>query len=201
MEIINLKPHHKNKATKVLAAAFFNYPMFAFYFPDVKKRTKYLPWYLGNVLNCALRYGAVYTTPDVAGVIFTLPPGHTRISQWEYIQNGFLLTSLVMGLRDFQQSNFCEEFVGNIHEELMKNRPHVYLWGLVVDPAQKAKGIGTALLQPVLAKADEQKMPVYLETHDENNVAYYQKHGFNLIRSDRIPKYNLPIWCMVREPI
>jgi N-acetylglutamate synthase-like GNAT family acetyltransferase len=200
MEIINLPPHQKNKAAQVLTAAFFDYPMFAFYFPDLKKRTRYLPWYLGNVLNCALRYGEVLTNPDVSGVIFTLPPGHTRISQWEYVQNGFLLTSLVMGPRDFKQSNDCEEFVGNIHTELMKDRPHTYLWGLVVDPARKASGIGTALLQPVLQKADREKMPVYLETHDEKNVAYYRRHGFELIRADRIPKYDLPIWCMVREP-
>jgi ribosomal protein S18 acetylase RimI-like enzyme len=200
LQITNLQPHQKNKAAMVLSAAFFDYPMFVFYFPDVERRKRYLPWYLGKVLNCALRYGEVLTTPDISGVIFTLPPGHTRISQWEYIRNGFLLTSLYMGPREFNRSNFCEDFVGSTHEEIMKGRPHTYLWGLVVDPAQKARGIGRALLQPVLAKADVEKMPVYLETHDENNVAYYQRHGFDLARAGRIPKYDLPIWCMVREP-
>jgi GNAT superfamily N-acetyltransferase len=201
MEIIKLDPHQKKKAAAVVAAAFYDYPMFKFYFPDPKRRTRYLPWYLENVLNCALRYGEVYTTPDISGVIFTLPPGHTKISEWEYIQNGFLLTPFLLGFQNYKQSMDCEYFVGATHEKLLKNRPHIYLWGLVVDPAYQAKGIGNALMQPLLGKADTQKLPVYLETHDEKNVAYYQRSGFYLIHTDRIPKHELPIWCMLREPV
>jgi ribosomal protein S18 acetylase RimI-like enzyme len=175
--------------------------MFTFYFPDPQHRTRYLPWYFKNVLNTALRYGAVYTTPEVSGVIFTLPPGHTRISIWEYIQSGFLLTAFVLGFRNYKRSMECEDFVGATHADLMKNRPHVYLWGLAVDPNQKAQGIGTALMRPLLAQADAERMPVYLDTHDERNVRYYQKHGFNLLRTTCIPKHGLPIWCMLREPV
>jgi ribosomal protein S18 acetylase RimI-like enzyme len=83
----------------------------------------------------------------------------------------------------------------------MKNRPHYYLWGLAVDPRQKAQGIGAALMRPLLAQADAQKLPVYLETHDEKNIRYYQKHGFDLLYTTCIPKYQLPIWCMLREPV
>ena len=201
MEIIKLDPRQIKMASDVLAASFFDYPMFTFYFPDIKRRTRYLSWYFRNILNCALRYGEVYTTPEISGVIFTLPPGHTKISMWEYIQNGFFLTPFVLGFRNYKQSMDCESFVGYTQEKLMKNRLHYYLWGLAVDPIQKAKGIGAALMQPVLAKADARKMPIYLETHDEKNVQYYQKYGFDLIHTVRIPRYELPIWCMLREPI
>jgi ribosomal protein S18 acetylase RimI-like enzyme len=95
----------------------------------------------------------------------------------------------------------CENYVGYTQEKIMKNRPHYYLWGLAVDHRQKAKGIGTALMSPVLTNADAQNLPIYLETHDENNVRYYQRYGFYLIYTDRIPKYELPIWCMLREPV
>jgi ribosomal protein S18 acetylase RimI-like enzyme len=201
MEIIKLDPQHKKKAAEVVAAAFYDYPMFTFYFPDPERRSRYLPWYLGNVLNCALHYGEVYTNPEITGVIFTLPPGHTKISQWEYIQNGFLLTPFMLGRQNYQNSSMCEDFVANTHEKLMNNRPHIYLWGLAIHPDQKRKGIGSALLQPVVAQADARKLPVYLETHDEKNVEYYQKHGFDLIHTDEIPKFELPIWCMLREPV
>lgn len=200
MDIIKLDPGLKNKAAQVAAAAFFDYPMFTFYFPDPQRRARYLPWYLGCVLNCALRYGDVYTTPDISGVVFTLPPGHTKMSLWEYIQNGFLRAPTFLGLKNYLRSMDCEAFVGDAQEKLMKDRPHIYLWGLVVDPAQKRKGIGTALMEPVLAKADREHQPVYLETHDEKNVAYYQRMGFNVEAVDRIVKYDLPIWCMLREP-
>jgi ribosomal protein S18 acetylase RimI-like enzyme len=200
MEIIKLDPRQRKKAAEIVAAAFFDYPMFTFYFPNHKKRARVLPWYLGNVLNCALRYGDVYTTPEISGVIFTLPPGHTKITQSEYIQNGFLLTPLLLGIRDYQRSQECEKFVADTHEKIMGDRPHYYLWGLTVDPNQKRKGIGTALLKPVIEKADLENKPIYLETHDEKNVAYYQSHGFSLIHTGKLLKYDLSIWCMVREP-
>jgi hypothetical protein len=91
MAIVKLDPGKKKKAAEVVAAAFFDYPMFTCYFPDPEKRARILPWYLGNVLTCALHYGEVYTTPEMSGVIFTLPPGHTKISLGEYLKNGFLL--------------------------------------------------------------------------------------------------------------
>lgn len=200
MEVIKLEPHQLKKASQVLAAAFFDYPMFTFYFPDPQRRSRYLPWYLRNVLNCALHYGEVFATPEISGVIFTLPPGHTKLSLQEFAQNGFLLTPLLMGLRNYRRSMVCEDFVGSTHEALMKDQPHYYLWGLAVDPNQKAKGIGRTLMQPILAKADAQKMPLYLETHDEKNVGYYQKYNFELAMATQIPQYHLPLWCMVRQP-
>lgn len=200
MEVIKLDPRQKKKAVDVVVTAFFDYPMFDLYFPDRSRRSHVMTWYLGNVLNCALRYGDVYTNPEISGVIFTLPPGHTKISQLEYIQNGFLAAPFVLGLRDFSRSQECETFVANEHENIMQDRPHYYLWGLVVDPAHKRQGIGTRLLLRFIEKADDQKMPIYLETHDEKNVEYYQRVGFVLVRSSIIPGSDVPIWCMVREP-
>lgn len=200
MEIIQLDPRQLKQAARVVAAAFYHYPMFTFYFPDPARRTRYLAWYLRNVLNCAQRYGEIHTTPELSGVIFTLPPGHTKISLWEYIQNGFLLSPFLLGFKNYVRSMECENFVGDTQEELLGDRPHFYLWGLTVDPAHKGEGIGTALLQPALAKADAVKMPFYLETHDEKNVQYYTRFGFDLIHTAQIPKHDLPIWCMLREP-
>ncbi|QRN82864.1 GNAT family N-acetyltransferase [Chloroflexota bacterium] len=106
-----------------------------------------------------------------------------------------------LGLRNYMRSMECENFVGATHIALMKNRPHYYLWGLAVEPAKKSLGIGSALMQPLLAQADAQKMPIYLETHDEKNVRYYQKHGFDLLHTACIPKYQLSFWCMMRGSV
>jgi len=200
MEMVTLDPRRKREAAQVLASAFFEYPMFTFYFPNPRKRARYLPWYLENVLNCALRYGEVFTDAELSGVIFYLPPGHTKLSLWEYTINGFLLTPIFLGLRDYVRSMDCEAFVDKIHEKVMQGRPHYYLWGLAVDPARKRKGVGTALMKHFMEIADAAEKPIYLETHDENNVVYYQRKGFDLVCTKMIPKYNLQIWCMVREP-
>jgi ribosomal protein S18 acetylase RimI-like enzyme len=200
VEVYKLDPLQKQKAIDVMVAAFFDYPMFNLYFPDRSKRKSVMDWYLGRVLDCALYYGEVYTTPSVSGVIFILPPGHTRISQWEYIRRGFLPAPFVLGLNDFIRSQDCEDFVGNEHEKNMRGMDHYYLWGLTVDPTVKRQGIGTTLLGQLVKEANSDNLPIYLETHDNKNVNYYQRLGFQLVSSSKIPKYDIPIWCMVREP-
>lgn len=200
-EIHKLTRDQIPRASQVLAATFFDYSMFAFYFLDPGRQSQCLSWYLRNVLRCAVRYGEAYTTSEMSGVIFILPPDHTRLSIREHIQNGFLLTPLLLGFRNYKQSMDCERFVGDLQETLMKNQPHVYLWGLAVDPDQQHRGIGAALMQPILAQADSERLPLYLETHDERNVRYYQQYGFDLILSTRLPAYELAIWCMSRQPM
>jgi ribosomal protein S18 acetylase RimI-like enzyme len=115
-------------------------------------------------------------------------------------QERVLLTPVLLGFRNYKQSMDCESFVGKTQEVIMNNRPHYYLWGLGVDPLHQAKGIGTALMLPLLKKANAQKTPIFLETHAEENVRYYQRHGFTLMCTKKIPRYGLPIWCMLREP-
>jgi hypothetical protein len=43
-------------------------------------------------------------------------------------------------------------------------------------------------------------MPVYLETHKKQNVAYYESRGFKLIHTDTVLKHDLDFWCMLHEP-
>ena len=200
VKITPLEDRNLRDASKLLSAAFFNYPMFVFYFPNPSRRSPHLPWYLQNVLRCALRYGEAWTTPQTSGVLFALPPGHTSLSIREYVRNGFLLTPLVLGFRLYVQSMECEGFVGRAQKDVMEGRPHYYLWGVAVDPAEQGKGIGDALIRSFLARTDAEGMPVYLETHDRRNVGYYERYGFELVLQTSIPKHDLPIWCMRRQP-
>lgn len=200
MAILPLDPKQHHEAAQVLSAAFFHYPMFTFYFPDEQRRKGNLAWYLGNVLNCTLSYGEAYTTPDLSGVMMLLVPGHTKITLWEYIQNGFCMAPIRLGLRNYFRSMHCEDFVAQMHETLMEGIPHYYLWGLAVDPKRSRQGIGKDMMQYLLEKADKQDMPIYLETHAENNVAYYQRYGFSLLKQAQVPRCDLPFWCMKREP-
>ena len=200
MEIISLKPEQIKQAAKVVAGSFFNYPSLMFYFPKPGHRARWLKWYMERVLNTALMYGEVLATQDLSGVLFALPPGRTRLGNREYLKAGFLMAPLVIGLRHYPNVSECEDFLADTQEKLLAGRPHYYLWGLSVDPEKQKTGSGTALLKFLLQKADEEKMPVYLETHKEQNVAYYENRGFRLIHTDIVPKHGLDFWCMLHEP-
>jgi GNAT superfamily N-acetyltransferase len=200
MNVTPMKQGEGKKAAAVVARAFFDYPSLVAYFPDAEKRKWKLPWYMGRVIRSAEKYGEVMTTDDGAGVLFLLPPGHTRLSDWDYVKCGFLAAPLVVGLKRYGHVNASEAFLANTQEKLLQNRPHYYLWGIAVDPLRQRSGAGKALLQALFDRADREAMPVYLETHQFANVAYYEQRGFRLIHTGAMPGDDLPFWCMLREP-
>lgn len=200
MDVIRLKPSKRRRAAQVWAGAFLHYPMVTAYWPDPKRRARYLAWYLGCAIAYGLRYGEVYTTPDVAGIAVWLPPGQTDITTWRYIVAGYLPLPLVMGIRQFfTQTMSSDDLLHQVHREIMTG-PHWYLWGLAVDSDRQRQGIGTLLLRPGLARADAHHLPCYVETHDEQNLPFYEKQGFALVHTVQVSGPDLRFWCMVREP-
>jgi len=199
MEVIRLAPSQKKQAARVYTRAFFDYPMLVFYFPDRQRRERYLEWYLGCAITYTLRYGEVYTTPDVSGLACWLPPGQTEMTTLRSILSGYLPAPWIQGKEAYRRASLSEAYLAKMQREILPG-PHWYLWGLTTDPGQQGKGIGTQLLQPVLERADAGRLPCYLETHDHKNVAFYNKRCFELVRSENLPGYDLPFWCMVRQP-
>jgi ribosomal protein S18 acetylase RimI-like enzyme len=56
--------------------------------------------------------------------------------------------------------------------------PHWYLFAIGVDPDHQGRGIGTALLRPVLEQCDARGQLAYLEASSEVNARLYARHGF-----------------------
>ena len=62
-------------------------------------------------------------------------------------------------------------------EKAHPKEPHWYLGVLGTDPDHQGKGIGAALLAPVLERCDREGMPAYLESSKESNIPYYERFG------------------------
>lgn len=78
---------------------------------------------------------------------------------------------------------------------------HWYLNMLATHPDWQRQGLGAALMDEVLAVADEQGLPCYLETETGANVAYYRHHGFEVrtewdLATEREPGPHM--WGMLR---
>jgi len=200
LTVVPLKKKDTKKAALAVANAFFDYPSLKEYFPDPVSRKWKLPWYMEHTLKSALRYGEVLTTNDGSGVLFLLPPGHTRLTDWDYVKSGFLAAPLVVGIRQYAVVSASETFLADTQERLLAGRAHYYLWGIAVNPARQRTGAGSALLKRMFERADRETMPIYLETHQHANVAYYEQRGFQLIHTGTMPGGELSFWCMLREP-
>ena len=56
--------------------------------------------------------------------------------------------------------------------------PHYYLFAIGADPAQQGRGVGAALMAPMLARCDAERVPAYLESSNPANLTFYRRHGF-----------------------
>ena len=77
--------------------------------------------------------------------------------------------------------------------------PHWYLAVLGTDPVAQGQGLGSAMLQPVLQRCDEDGVGAYLESSKERNIDFYARHGFRVTEEIRLLR-GPPMWKMWREP-
>jgi GNAT superfamily N-acetyltransferase len=75
----------------------------------------------------------------------------------------------------------------------------MYLAILGSEPLYRGAGAGSAVLQPVLDRCDEQGLPAYLETQKESNLAYYARHAFDVVQKLEVHGVP-PIWTLLRKP-
>ena len=142
-----------------------------------------------------LPHGHVYTTPGFEAAAIWAPPDewkvpftkvlrHTptflRLYGWRFPRNLGVLTMM-------------EKEHGTI------DAPHYYLEIIGTDPAQQGKGFGTALIQPMVDRADSEGVGMYLESSKESNLAYYGRFGFEVRRALTI-KNGPQMWTMWRPP-
>jgi len=85
-------------------------------------------------------------------------------------------------------------------EKAHPKEPTWYLQLLACDPAFQRQGIGTELQASMLAACDDEGVVGYLETQNEDNLAYYRRFGYELADVLRPVKSGPPLWTMRREP-
>lgn len=201
IEPVPLAPCQREQAVAVLTRAFQDDPMYRYLFPNFEERRRSMERMWDGVLHYSLVYGQVYTTPVLAGVACWLSPGNTRVTTWRMVRTGFGLQRAVIRLNREARRRVLGliTYTNQIHRRVM-TRPHYYLWALGVEPGRQRQGVGSQLLRPVLARADETGVGCYLETETEQNVTFYQKHGFKIAFQGEVAEAGLPLWTMVREP-
>lgn len=152
------------------------------------------------MFDCTLRAfglpnGHLYTNNDRTGAAVWIPPGKFKPDSFSNI---FLLPAWlkVVGPERILKIMKGTNFVTKRHP----GPEYFYLMSLGTLPSMQGKGIGSALLQPVLEICDRDKIPACLETSDEKNLSFYQKHGFTIKEELIIPNGGPKTWIMTREP-
>ena len=196
MEVVRLEQLRLGEASDVLARAFQDDPAWVWLIPDAEKRRRLLPWLFR--VGFDVTAAEVWTTSGmVRGAARWLPPGRPPM------RVGPTLKALMT--TPFRLGSAMGPFLayGRAVEALRAEAapgPHWYLAGIGVDPSAQRRGIGAALLQPGLAAAARDGVPVVLLTNNEVNLAFYERHGFEVVRDEPTPKDGPHAWAMVKAP-
>ncbi|QIP83443.1 GNAT family N-acetyltransferase [Streptomyces sp. Tu 2975] len=75
-----------------------------------------------------------------------------------------------------------------------------YMAMIGADPAAQGQGHGAALLRSGPAEADAAGLPVYLESFEPSNLAFYEHFGFTVREELRLPGGGPALWGMWRGP-
>lgn len=179
---------------EVLARAFVDDPIWSWLVPDAARWDRHSTRFFTSDVRGRLRLGQVFTTIERQGAASWMPPDQWRPSLVDLAREmpGALPlfgSGLVRALR----------YLSRIERLHPTDRPHWYLAVLGTHPDHQGKGIGSALMQPVLQRCDDEGLPAFLESSKEANIAFYARHGFEL--RDPIETEGGPtLYPMWREP-
>ena len=196
MDVRPLRRHEIHRVARALAAAFETDPFTCWLLPDPERRRDRLPRLFTPQLRLMyLPKGHVYTTDEVAGAALWSPPGTHRLPIPAQIRLS-IPYGRVLGLATLARA-------GRAFTELDRHHPperHWYLGILGVHPDAQGRGVGTALLGPVLELADAEGTGCYLDTSNPDNPPWYQRHGFVVQDEFDLPDDGPHMWTMWREP-
>jgi ribosomal protein S18 acetylase RimI-like enzyme len=178
-----------------LQDAFWNDPVMAWILRQESSRARRLAGLFSVQLKGHyLPMGTVWTTPDRTGAALWAPPGQAILPPATIVR---YLPDLLRALGRYTVRALRSL---NRVESLHPKEPHWYLGVLGTRTAAQGKGIGSALLAPVLERCDEEGVPAYLESSKHSNIAFYRRHGFELTGEISLPSGGPTVWPMWRDP-
>ncbi len=138
----------------------------------------------------------MWTTEDRAGAALWAPPDGTCPGPCDLLHL-LPVVPYLLGLgRDVPDAARLLAAVDNARPR----QRHWYLATLGTDPDHQRSGVGSTLVQTVLAHVDAEGLPAYLESSKESNLAFYGRHGFEVTGQVRAPGGGPTLWLMWREP-
>lgn len=180
-----------------LAAAFEDDPVWRWLIRSDRRWRQGAPRVFRHPAAEYLRAGSAWVaggpTDTVGAAALWGPPGHEPSRLREV-----LALPRIVGA-------FGRQTVGGFQMEGAMRRarprtPHWYLALLGTRPDHQGRGLGSAVLRPVLDRCDEQGLGAYLESSKESNVPFYRRHGFEVTGRLDAPGGAPPLHLMWRDP-
>jgi GNAT superfamily N-acetyltransferase len=193
LEIRKASIHDVARIAAAFSRAFVDDPVFVWMVPETERRRAALPGFFTLFTAAFQRHGHTYRTVDGMAAALWVPPGVAPVADDEAEAFGGAIAEL---------SGADAERVLTIGALLDENHPHEPAWYLNfmgVEPAGQGRGMGSALLEEVLVRADRDGEAACLDATSTLNRRLYERHGFATTAELAVPG-GPPLWQMWREP-
>lgn len=195
--MVEARPAQRDDIPGIAAAltrSFDDDPVMGYMFPKPGQRARNLKALFASESKRALGKGSLFTIDDARalGAAIWSPPGLWKVGGVELL--GQLPLLLTMGSALRRSLGVLTRM-----EKVHPHEPHWYLNVLGTDPDHQGKGVGSALITPILQQCDEEGVPAYLESSKESNIPFYRRHGFVVTGEVVIPG-GPTLWPMWRDP-
>jgi len=138
--------------------------------------------------------GWIHVAADGLGVMSLLPPRSSEREPWI----GEAIAPAIGALTPDGGSRY--ERLWAWIDGTNPPEPRWLLDQLAVEPAAQGRGIGGAMLRFAVARAEDDGLPLVLETAVPGNVPLYERFGFRVTRDADAPDGGPHIWFMRRDP-
>lgn len=198
--LIALSTAERRAAAETLAAGFFDDPLFAWIVPSGARRQGWLAAFMRASLRMVEAAGESWRAAGdgaIPAVVSLVAPGRYPMpfaSQLGF--TGCLLPRLLVGQPTPRRAWQAGRALARI-DALHPGEPHWYFFQLAVHPSHQGRGLGRAIMDHGLERADADGVPAYLETSNPGNLDFYGRFGFEVreeVRLGAVP----PIWTMRR---
>jgi len=183
------------KVAAALGDAFINDPVYTFLLPrSLRPQARLRRIFATEIEHYVMPNGTVWTTPGYDGAVAELPPG-----AWQ-MPKSVTGKEALKWMRAFGRRLPLAMSVKRAMEERHPREQHFYVRTIGVRTGLQGRGIGSALMQPTLERADSAGLPAYIEASTERSAALYERLGFVHIDVLELPEGGPPVWLMRRPP-
>ncbi len=186
-------PGDRAAVVTTLKQAFVRDPVLRWLFPEDATYPEKAAAFFGGLFDMRVEGGEVWMLEGAAAV--WEPPGGNRLPiavrqrLWE------AATAAVFEAEEAARLDQHEALIAR----LLPAVRGWYLGVLGVEPSRQGRGLGRAVLQPVLEVADRDRLPATLETATPANLPFYRGLGFEVSAEDRHAE-GPQVWAMTRRP-
>ncbi|MBY9006073.1 MAG: GNAT family N-acetyltransferase [Candidatus Lokiarchaeota archaeon] len=197
-----LYPVHKKdikKASSVLANAFSEDPIWKRIINEFNLNNETIPKIYEMPIRYCMRYGDVFaSSKSLEGVIALVPGRKAIMTVWSAIRSGAFLLGVKLGMKFGKKIRRIFKIIEDDKKNLnIGQYYYIYIFG--VSDVYQGKGFGGKILRAIIDRSEKEGKSLYLETETVENVKFYEKFGFKVMKEIRLPELDLPMWEMVRK--